>query len=571
MKALQFPAKIGWRDHLVGLSLAALYVAWLLSTAKNVGFPRDEGFYFRAAHEYARWFQAFFENPARASQRGFVDSIWGYNHEHPALMKGLFALSWMFLHEKWKVFADTSTAIRFPAMVMAGVGVLTTYLFGARAFSRTAGIVAAVLFALLPRVFFHAHLACFDVPITAMWTLCIYVYWRSLKEGGLGWALAAGLVYGLTLETKHNAWIIPAVVIPHALFAYRGTLLRSLRVGRLPIPASIVAMAVIGPIVFYALWPWMWNDTMPRIQEYMNFHLNHEYYNMEFLGKNYYSAPSPRGYMPLMIVATVPAVTLALFAIGSADRLRVAALRVRGWVLTALKRDPGSHAAPAPRDRAETDLLIALAFFAAISPWLLSAKTPIFGGTKHWLTAYPFLAILAGRGFELVAAAMGRALEKVKLFATPNARAGALAALGVVVVLPPLLETSHGTPFGLTTYTPLVGGTPGGADLGLNRQFWGFTTQDANTHYMQAHAPQGATVFIHDTAWDSWQRMIDEKRVRPDLRGVGAPGEAQIALIQHELHMSEVDYNVWVAFGTVAPTFVVRHDGVPVVSIYARK
>ena len=64
---------------------------------------------------------------------------------------------------------------------------------------------------------------------------------------------------------------------------------------------------------------------------------------------------------------------------------------------------------------------------------------------------------------------------------------------------------------------------------------------------------------------------MDEKRVRPDLRGVGSPGESQVALVQHELHMNEVDYNVWIAFNTVAPVYVVRHDGVPVVSIYARK
>ena len=83
-------------------------------------------------------------------------------------------------------------------------------------------------------------------------------------------------------------------------------------------------------------------------------------------------------------------------------------------------------------------------------------------------------------------------------------------------------------------------------------------------------APGNATVFIHDTTWDAWSRMQQEGRVRRDLRAVGSPSEARIALVQHELHMNEVDDSVWVAFGNDAPAYVVLHDGVPIVSVYER-
>ena len=576
---VRLPAKIGWRDHVVGGALGLAYVVWLLATARSLGFPRDEGFYFRAGTQYAGWFHMLFERPHDALLRANVDAMWGYNHEHPALMKGLFALSWMFFHEKWKLFADASTAFRLPAMCMAGMALWVTYLFGARAYSRRAGVIAAVLFALMPRVFFNAHLACFDIPIAAMWTLCIYVYWRSLVRGGIGWAIAAGVVYGLTLETKHNAWILPFVFVPHALFVHRHTMWRQLRVGRLPLPASLVAMATLGPLVFYVCWPWMWNDTLPRVQEYLNFHLNHEYYNMEFLGRNYFGPPSPRAYMPVMILATVPTVTLVLFAIGAFDRAAIGARRLIAWTRALASRGPSADAANAPdasddatpapvRDRAETDLLFALAICAALGPFLLP-KTPIFGGTKHWLTAYPFLALFAGRGFDLIARKLTIALAATRAATDRRVRLAANVALVASVLAAPLAITVHSHPFGLTSYVPIVGGAPGAADLGLNRQFWGFTTQSAN-EWLGPNAPRGATVFIHDTAWDSWARMIDEKRVRPDLRGVGSPSEAQIALVQHELHMSEVDDQIWMAFDTDAPSYVVTHDGVPVVSVYKR-
>jgi hypothetical protein len=570
-------------DHAIGLGLGAAYVGSLLATARSLGFSRDEGFYFHAASDYARWFRILFATPGRAFERSVIDPIWASNHEHPSLMKSLFALSWMFLHEKWKIFADASTAFRFPGMLSAGLAIYVTYLFGARAFSRTAGVVAAVLLALMPRVFYHAHLACFDVPIMGMWTACIYVYWRAEQEGGIAWALFAGVMYGLTLETKHNAWMLPGVFVVHAFVRH---------VRRVPgeskstvsIPASLVAMATVGPLLFLALWPWMWNDTAPRIQEYLNFHLNHVYYNIEFLGVTYFGPPSPKLYAPVMIVATVPAVTLLLFVTGAFERLRHLAKRAfvgPGGILPSPWRTPRvirlldapDHEGDDARDAGETDLLLFLSFAVPIGFFFLP-HTPVFGGTKHWITAYPFLAVFAGRGFTMAAGALHRLFEarlsRLTFLSTVGAENAVPAALGVVVALAPLAETAHSHPFGLSAYTPIVGGTAGAADIGLNRQFWGFTTESL-APYFEHNAPRNATVFFHDTAWDSWARLLDERRLRPDLRGVGYAHEAEFAIVHHEQHMLEQDVEIWMAYGSPAPDYVLTHDGVPIISVYKRR
>jgi hypothetical protein len=562
MKLLRLPDRVGWRDHVIGSALGLVYMAWLLGTARAVGFPRDEGVYFHAGSEYARWWRSLFERGSEALQQGAVDAAFSANHEHPSLMKTLFGLSGWLFHDKWHVFSDASTAFRLPAMATAGLAIWVTYLFGARAWSRRSGLVAAILFALMPHVFFHAHLACFDVPITGMWILCVYVHWRALEMRSLGWMLAAGIVFGLVLETKLNAWELPFALVPHAFFVQRHAIWRALKAGRVAIPGSLVSMAVVGPIVFIVLWPWLWNDTLGRIQGYVEFHLHHDYYNIEFLGKNYFSAPSPKSYLPILVVATVPTITLLLSFVGVLDRGGVAFRRVRAWVQGHLRRPVGE--AP-PRDPRETDLLLALSFLAAIGLFFLS-RTPIFGGTKHWMPAYPVLALYAGRGFDLVVAAMARALpnlDRGRRFATQ-------ALLLACVTVGPLAITEHSHPFGLSSYVPLIGGTAGGADFGLNRQFWGYTTQNAAEEYLNPKAPKGATVFIHDTTWDAWARMQEEGRVRGDLRAVGAPGEAMFALVQHELHMNEVDYSIWVADGTDAPAYIVEHDGVPIVSVYRR-
>jgi hypothetical protein len=41
--------------------------------------------------------------------------------------------------------------------------------------------------------------------------------------------------------------------------------------------------------------------------------------------------------------------------------------------------------------------------------------------------------------------------------------------------------------------------------------------------------------------------------------------------VQHELHMNEIDYEIWVASGNDAPAYVLTHDNVPIVSVYRRR
>lgn len=560
-------------DTLIGGGIALVYVIWLLATARTLGFSRDEGFYFAASSDYERWFKILFNTPGKAFDRGAIDQIWTSNHEHPSLMKSLFALSHYFFYEKWKIFTDQSTAFRFPGMVMMGVALWVTYAFAAKRYSRRAGIIATLALGLQPAIFYHAHLACFDVPIMAMWIACIYVYWLAEKAAlepkpavePPWWkavfankAIWCGIIYGLTLDTKHNAWMLPGVFVPHAIIvAIRGS--SEEKAGRVQIPSSLLAMATLGPVVFIALWPWLWNDTIPRIQEYAAFHLHHEYYNIEFLGQTYFGPPSPHSYMPVMILATVPTVTLVLFAIGVGNRL---VAQGKEWLAWAKTKVAGEDFDPV-----QTDILL---IGAAIVPLLVFElpTTPIFGGTKHWITAYPAMAIFAGRGFDLVATQIEKLLrDKTKL--DEMKQRWALALVGALTFLAPFAETRHSHPFGLSSYVPFAGGTAGGADKGLNRQFWGFTTESLDG-WLRANTKPGDTMYIMDTSWPSWQRMVDEDRVPKWLRGVGSPAEAEISIVHHEQHINEVDYNIWTEYGNAAPEFVLEHDGVPIISVYRR-
>src|SRR5690349_23914258 len=93
-------------DHFIGATLGLVYLVVLVKTAHGIGYARDEGFYFRAASAYAAWFDILFREPLQAIQRVTVDTYWSNNHEHPALVKSVFGLSWNFLFKKWHLFAE---------------------------------------------------------------------------------------------------------------------------------------------------------------------------------------------------------------------------------------------------------------------------------------------------------------------------------------------------------------------------------------------------------------------------------------------------------------------------------
>lgn len=551
--------KLDWKDDLVAAALAAFVMAVLVSTVGNLGYARDEGFYFYAADAYGQWLELLFKNPGAALERKAIDNAWRVNSEHPGFVKSLFALSHLLLQKKLHVFSMEGTSYRFPGIALAGFAVALVYRFGAEVRGRMAGLFAATALLLMPRFFYHAHLACFDVPIVTMFLLSVYAYWKSLRHGGWAWPVATGISFGLALDTKHNAWFLPILCIVHASVL----VLRAKASGRDPKPllhralTTLGCMAVLGPLVMYAFWPWIWHDTLPRLRAYANFHLHHEYYNMEFFGQTYWRPPMPRLYSPVMTAATVPMVTLALVAMGLIVCGRKEVKRLRG---------EGTH-----HDDAGVFLLWLCGAGISYGAWVFPT-TPIFGGTKHWMTAYPFLVLFAGTGFSYLATVLRLELRRSKLERLRQAARGILpvCALFALAIAAPVAETRGSHPWGLSSYTPLVGGAKGAASLGLNRTFWGYTT-GAVVDYLNREVPKNGTVYVHDTSWPAWEMLSKDGRLRKDIRGTGTVHEAMFALYHHEQHMQGQEYQAWVAYGTVQPVHVAGIDGVPVIWVYRRK
>jgi hypothetical protein len=312
------------------------------------------------------------------------------------------------------------------------------------------------------------------------------------------------------------------------------------------------------------VWPWLWFDTATHLSEWIRFHLTHVHYNYEYLGKNWNAAPYPWHVPVVTTLFTAPLVTLLAAVCGAAALARQA---------FCYKATPGAWDERAP------GALLILSMIVAMGPFVLGSA-PIFGAEKHWAPAMPAICMLAGIGVvAAVELAMARVLPAPLTPVQGRGRhitMAALAATGVLVVTAAAVETAAAQPYALSHYNALAGGAPGGADLGMNRQFWGYAARGV-LPYLDQRAPEpgqpAVPVYTHDAspAWGWYRRQGLIPPTLPDA-GHEAAGIARsgLAIVIHERHFNRHDYMIWAAYGTVQPVYVLRFQGVPIVSVYAR-
>jgi hypothetical protein len=205
-------------------------------------------------------------------------------------------------------------------------------------------------------------------------------------------------------------------------------------------------------------------------------------------------------------------------------------------------------------------------------------RAPIFGAEKHWAPAMPTVCLLAGVGLCVAARAASTWLEGRGWPARVRARLAplCLAIVGGAAVAAAAVETIAAQPYALSAYSALAGGPAGGADLGMNRQFWGYAARGV-LPYLARFAPAAGAppvpVYSHDAqpAWSWYARLGLLPAGMPDAgREEAGIKRSKIALVIHEKHFLRHDLLIWRAYGTTQPAHVLTVAGVPLVSVYLR-
>ncbi len=652
----------------MGLLIAIGYVAILLWTA-DMGFCRDEGYYFRASRYYITWVeelghQLLSGQPLRALERREIERYWRYNNEHPPLAKLAMGASW-WLFSKKLGWMSNSTGFRFPGMLWAALMVFIVFIWGTQVWNVRVGLFAAFALMLLPRFFFHAHLAAFDVPISALWLLVVYAFWRSMTDRV--WALWCGLFFGLALATKHNSWILPAPLglywLAQSWNKFRVTIMRGdiFQIRFPALPNALFASLIIGPIVLFLSWPLLWPEhllqwdswrrtTFYWLKTYVGFHLHHVNYDAYYFGVLHLEPPFPWNFPFGMTIITFPLVTVVLIFGGLWFIIRQQRIgtHLLWWlyllvvsILSFLKRIvvlvlslslfipaffllilsmgllliegvgfllPGglgvkvrerlawtrsvfhdlqgdlmkwnhwdlahSEKEYRPRPVGPVDKTGFLWLLNAFIPIFIIAlpSTPIFGGTKHWMPAWPFLALFAGVAFERMWVFLQRRSSSQT---TAQKKISLQLALGLFLLLPAFIGLVRSHPHGLAYYNTLIGGPRGSANWKLQRAFWASTMRQAlpwmNEHLKSQYNDTKNPVYVHfhDTNYDAYLMYREDKLIHPRIRATWHPYKPTryIAFI-HQKWLRTQLYHALSVLDSRAPVYGIYLDDVPLLTIW---
>jgi hypothetical protein len=250
--------------------------------------------------------------------------------------------------------------------------------------------------------------------------------------------------------------------------------------------------------------------------------------------------PFPLAYVAVVTALTAPLPLVVLMSSGV----------VRSFFLMAQRRLDSNHV---------------LILFNGLMPLLLLSipNVPHFGGMKHWMPGLPFLCLLAAEALETCVDWLARRLGPERWQRQVSI------GLAGLVLLPGAIGCVHIQGYGTSYYNELAGGGAGGAELGMQRQYWSNNVTGV-LDWINRNAPPQARVYFHEVTSGSYQAYIQNGMLRPDIQLAQGPQDAQIVPYQFMLEFRDQEYEVWRVFGTAEPVSGLYLDEAPNVTVYAR-
>ncbi|MBI3922000.1 MAG: glycosyltransferase family 39 protein [Armatimonadetes bacterium] len=531
-----------WRpspDFWIAGSLFLLTLLPLLLTAGDIGLTYDEPIYGGEALKLALWVQQSLGDALQGDLRTpfkqeTIEAAWTSKDMQPPFAKYLTAGSLLLLSPA----IGYLPAVRFASAFLLSLCVATLYLWGTKVWGRRCGLVAAFALLLMPCVWGHAHLTTMDVPVAAMVFLTAFCVWKLSDKKTVGWTLLTGIVAGCALGTKMNA------LVPFPVFLAWSTIS-----GRRAFLCTAAALLLAAPLVFFANWPWLWLDPATHVRQYLEFQLKHYPIGVSYFGKVY--VIPPWHYPWVMTAITTPPMTLLLAVAGA------------GLCFKQLG------------DRRRTSLLLlgscAIQLLAFSMP-----NVPKYNGSRLFLSIFPFVAMLAGIGFDEVITRCEAAgwYSKLKPLVEGNAsrqKQHLIALVGALCLVPGLRSIIIMHPFELSYYNMLIGGLPGAVRHGFESTYWGDSYYQA-LGFFNAKAPPGSVLNISPAGVVSYFTMYQRSgTLREDLQFSGGDENLTKAdFVIFHTRVGEMSPAIKELFKKGKPVYTVACQGVPLAVVYTR-
>jgi hypothetical protein len=269
------------------------------------------------------------------------------------------------------------------------------------------------------------------------------------------WAVVFGLIAGAAAATKLTGWFLPLPFLVWAVLYQDRRAFLTLLVG-----------AVVGILTLYIFTPPWWNNPVAGIEGFLRSNLTRSLTTKIptlFLGR---VILTPKDSLPwyntlVWTVFVTPIGFLSLALLGAFSALRQARRRPLG--------------------------ILILGHWIFLLTLRALPHTPGHDGERQFLAAFGVLALVAGLGGALVVEKFGR-WGKVLV-------ASAIAEGAVSVAL--------SFPFLLSYYSPVVGGLPGAARLGMEPTYYWDALSDDALAWINAHCAPGEKVLFptYPTTW----------------------------------------------------------------------
>jgi hypothetical protein len=540
----------------LGLLAGLTVLGLMLATEPKLAIVWDEGYTLGREARLRQWFSALRDPsdfaakwqppalelvqqvgaaPPRADQinsrakllfdRKVVAYFWPFAREEPHGHPPFYALLGLAGDVLVPTWQELPRARLGPILLFSLTAGILFY-FMARRWGIGAAIGAAAAWVLQPNLFGHGHYATYDAVLSCLWVLSIIAYANAVatrpeaaSRGSVGeWATVVtfGLALGCALATKLTGWFLPVPFLAWAI------LLRRRR-------AFVVLAAglILAAAVLYLLCPPWWTEPIGGLARFFRSNLTRGTtipIPVLFLGSTY---QTPNESLPwfntlawTVMVTPVGFLLLTLAGIARAGQ----------------------------RWRDEPLCLLILGHWVLLMLLRATPHTPGHDGVRLFLPAFAVLAMLVGLG---VRSLCDRWASAAKLVLTAAVAEG-LISITVMMPVP------------LSYYSPIVGGLPGAARLGMEPTYYWDALDGQARDWLRDHTSSGQTIRF-TTFPTSWLYLRRLGLLPAKLDGID-PGHPAWYVMQNRPGAWSARDQERVRRST--PVFTVSKLGVPLVWVF---
>jgi hypothetical protein len=342
---------------------------------------------------------------------------------------------------------------------------------------------------------------------------------------GRRWFLVLGTIgLGLALATKFTGYMLPLAMLLW-LIAY-GRSKRALK--------GTIAWGLGGLVVAYLVNPLMWHDPLYELVHLVRDSVLRDELipiNTYYFGRIWgYTVPGHHAVVMSLITVPLSIVVLGAWGVGAT---------ARDW-----ERRPLAGLC-----------FLQILFWVAL---MAAPGTPNHDGVRLWLPMFPFVALLAGRGFASV---IRLARRRVR------GREAVLAALalGALFFLPPYLQTVRAAPLYLAYYNEVIGGPRGAARAGMEATYWLEAVTPSFLERINETLPEGARLAARPNT-SHYEYLQSYGMLRDDIRVTTEWPPDYFLLVARKAVFEPEDWRIYLH---VRPELAVELDGVELAGLYA--